>query len=210
MPLELRQAMEHNQIRFVTANYHQLQGLRLVPLGLLLVLLGMLNSGLVPPAFGAVRARYLTWIGIASMLLVALTVLAPVLYRRRYGSVDPVARGWRNAWITAAVVGVLVLGRLDTLVQWPVRTSLFLVSASLFITVWHDGRMRAHYLVPAVAWLVVSFLPTLNMSPAATRLTVFGLGGLTLIVCGIGDHLLVTRTLATPRTTDDASHPATL
>ena len=75
---------------------------------------------------------------------------------------------------------------------------------------WHDGRMRAHYLVPAVAWLVVSFLPTLNMSPAATRLTVLGLGGLTLIVCGIGDHLLVTRTLATPRTTDDASHPATL
>ena len=202
--------MEHNQIRFVTANYHQLQGLRLVPLGLLLVLLGMLDNGLLPPAFGAARARYLTWIGLAFTLLVALTVLAPLIYRLRYGSVDPVARGWRNAWITAAVAGVLVLGRLDTLVQWPVRTSLFLVSASLFITVWHDGRMRAHYLGPAVAWLAVSFLPTLNMSPAATRLTVLGLGGLTLIVCGIGDHLLVTRTLATPRTTDDASHPATL
>jgi len=202
--------MEHNKIRFVTANYHQLQGLRLIPLGLLLVLLGTLPIGLPPPALGADRARYLTWIGFAFMLLVALAVLAPVIYRRRYGSVDPIARGWRNAWITAAVVGFLVLGRLDRLVQWPVSMRLLLVSASLFITVWHDGRIRAHYLVPAVAWLVVSFLPTLNMSPAATKLTVLGLGGLTLIVCGIGDHLLLTRTLATPRITDNASHPATL
>jgi hypothetical protein len=88
--------------------------------------------------------------------------------------------------------------------------SLLLVSASLFITVWHDGRIRTHYLVPAVVWLVVSFLPILNLSPAETRLTVFGLGGLTLIVCGIGDHLLLTSALAIPRTTDDASHPATL
>ena len=87
---------------------------------------------------------------------------------------------------------------------------LLLVSASLFITVWHDGRIRAHYLAPAVAWLVASLLPTLNLSSANLKMTVFVLGGLTLIWCGIGDHLLLTRTVATPRTTDDASQPAAL
>jgi hypothetical protein len=203
--------MEHNRIRFVTANYQQLQGLRLVPLGLLLMLLGVINSAYdrLPPV-GAARASLLTWFGFAFLLLIGLTMMAPVLYRLRYGSTEPFDRGWRNGWITAAIVGFLVLLRFDRLVQWPVRMSLLLVSASLFITVWHDGRIRTHYLVPAVVWLVVSFLPILNLSPAETRLTVFGLGGLTLIVCGIGDHLLLTSALAIPRTTDDASHPATL
>src|SRR5262245_1583148 len=106
-----QQTMEYHQIRFVTANYYQLQGLRLVPLGLLLILLGMLGNVLSPPAFGAARAEYLTWIGLAFMLLVALTLLAPVTYRLRYGSVDPVARGWRNAWITAAVIAFVALGQ---------------------------------------------------------------------------------------------------
>jgi len=37
------QAMEQNKIRFVTANYHQLQGLRLVPLGLFLAFWALLE-----------------------------------------------------------------------------------------------------------------------------------------------------------------------
>ena len=87
---------------------------------------------------------------------------------------------------------------------------LLLVSVSLFITVWHDGRIRVHYLAPAVVWLAVSFLPAVNASTAGLKITVLGLGGLTLIFCGIGDHVLLARTLAKPRTTDDAPHPATV
>ena len=200
--------VEYDRIRFVTANYYQLQGLRLVPVGLILVLLGLLDAVWLPPTGGADRASVLTRVGFAFMLLLALAIVAPVIYRLRYGSIAPVDRGWRNGWITAAVIGFFALYRLDRFLQWPVRTSLLLVSASLFITVWHDGRIRAHYLVPAFAWLAVSLLPVLNLSAGDAKLTLFVLGGLTLIWGGIGDHLLLTRTVATPRTTDDVSQPA--
>ena len=203
--------MEQNKVQFVTANYHQLQGLRLVPLGLFLALwasfswLGFFDPARFPPGD---RAKVLTWIGLAFWLGLVLALAAPAYYRYRYGSVDPLDRGSRNRWITAAVIGFFVLARIDRHLQWPVSLQLLLVSLALFITVWHDGRVRRHYLAPALVWLAVSFLPAWDVSPALFRMTVFGLGGLTLVGCGIGDHLLLTRTLAIPRTTDDAPHAA--
>ena len=203
--------MEQHKIRFVTANYHQLQGLRLVPLGLFLALwasldwLGFYDPARFPPAD---RTMILTRTGYAFWLGLLLALAAPAYYRYRYGSVDPLDRHLRNRWITAAVIGFFVLARIDRGLQWPVSLSLLLVSMALFITVWHDGRIRSHYLAPAVVWLAVSFLPAWDVSPAHLRMTFFGLAGLTLVGCGIGDHLLLTRTLARPRTTDDAPHAA--
>jgi hypothetical protein len=203
--------MEQDKIRFVTANYHQLQGLRLVPLGLLLALwasldvLGFFDPARFPPGN---RTTALTRIGYAYWLGLLLALAAPAYYRYRYGSVDPFDRRSRNRWITAAVIGFFVLVRIDRDLQWPVSLHLLLVSIALFVTVWQDGRVRRHYLAPALIWLAVSFLPALDVSPAHLRMTLFGLGGLTLVGCGIGDHLLLTRTLARPRTTDDAPHAA--
>ena len=205
--------MEQNEVRFVTANYHQLQGLRLVPLGLFLAfwasvdLLGLLDPAQFPPGD---RVTVLTRIGFAYWLGLLLALAAPLYYRYRYGSVEPLDRRSRNRWITAAVIGFFVLIRIDRDLQWPVSLHLLLVSMALFITVWRDGRIRSHYLAPALVWLAVSFLPALDVSPANLRMTLFGLGGLTLISCGIGDHLLLTRTLAKPRTTDDAPYSAAL
>jgi hypothetical protein len=203
--------MEQNKIRFVTANYHQLQGLRLVPLGLFLALWASLDLlGFFDPARFAPgdHAKVLTRIGFAYWLGLLLALAAPAYYRYRYGSVDPFDRRSRNRWITAAVIGFFVLVRIDRDLQWPVSLHLLLVSMALFITVWHDGRIRSHYLAPALVWLAVSFLPALDVSPANLRMTLFALGGLTLVSCGIGDHLLLTRTLTKPRTTDDAPHSA--
>jgi hypothetical protein len=203
--------VEQSRIRFVTANYHQLQGLRLVPLGLFLALWAVLD---LLGVFGHARfpaglpAKLLTRVGAAYNLGLLLALVAPLYYRYRYGSVDPLDRRSRNRWITAAVIAFFVLGRVDRSLEWPVSLQLLLVSVSLFVTVWHDGRVRAHYLPPAILWLGASFLPTVNAPPSALEITLFGLGGLTLIACGIGDHLLLTRTLATPRTTDDAAHSA--
>lgn len=203
--------MEQSRIRFVTANYRQLQGLRLVPLGLLLALWAMLDLlGFFDPARfppGA-RAQVLTRIGLAYWLGLLLALVAPLYYRYRYGSVDPLDRGSRNRWITAAVIGFFVLGLIDRNLKWPVSLQLLLVSVSFFITVWHDGRVRVHYLAPAIVWLAASFLPALHASPADLKMTLFGLGGLTLIGCGLGDHVLLTRTLVKPRTSDDAPHSA--
>jgi hypothetical protein len=203
--------VEQNKIRFVTANYFQLQGLRLVPLGLFLVLwasldlLGFLDRAQYPPLG---YTKVLTRIGYAFWAGILLALAAPAYYRYRYGSVDPFDRGSRNKWITAAVIGVVLLVRIDRGLQWPVSLHMLLVSVSLFVTVWHDSPMRSHYLIAALVWLAASLLPALDVSAATLRTMFFGLGGLTLIGCGIGDHLLLTRTLSTPRTTDDAPHSA--
>jgi hypothetical protein len=182
-----------------------------VPLGLFLAFwasvdfLGLLDPAQFPPGD---RVKVLTRIGFAFWLGLLLALAAPAYYRYRYGSVDPFDRRSRDKWITAAVIGFFVLVRIDRDLQWPVSLHLLLVSMALFITVWHDGRIRSHYLAPALVWLAVSFLPALDVSPANLRMTLFALGGLTLVSCGIGDHLLLTRTLATPRTTDDAPQSA--
>ena len=57
--------MDYHRIRFVTDNYYQLQGLRLVPVGLILVLLGLLDPVWLTPASGVDRASVLARIGFA-------------------------------------------------------------------------------------------------------------------------------------------------
>ena len=202
--------MEHNRVRFVTANYHQLQGLRFVPLGLFIFAWGLLDfSGLLHPVEAVVSSeptRLLTRIGLGFWLALLLSLAAPLYYRLRYGSVAPLDRGRRNGWITAAMIGFLVLARLDASLQWPISLRALLVAAALFVTVWNDGAVRFHYLMPASVWLAASVMPTLAVSASDQRGVMFVLGGITLVVCGIGDHLLLTRSLTKPPHTDDAPH----
>jgi hypothetical protein len=197
-------------IRFVTANYAQLQGLRLVPLGMFLMLCAWADlAGLFDRAEHphGIPAEILTRVGLAGLLAFLLVLAAPIYYHSRYGSIEPRDRRERNRWIAATVIGFFMLAKVDRQLQWPVSLQLLLVSVALFVTVWHDGWIRRHYLVPALAWLVASRLPALDISRMDVLL---GLGGLTLIVCGLGDHLLLTRTLAAPRIDDDGSCSATI
>jgi hypothetical protein len=85
-----------------------------------------------------------------------------------------------------------------------------LVSVSLFVTALNEHWVRPYYPVLAAMWLLAACWPMLGGSPPGARLALCGLGGLTLIVIGIGDHLLLSRTLATPPSPGDAPNPTTL
>ena len=197
-------ATEDSKIRFVTANYAQLQGLRLVPLGVFLVLfaamdlMGFMDAAGVPPAD---RTRFLTRMGLAYWLAILLALAAPLYYRHRYGSVEGLDRSRRNRWITAAVIGFLVL---------PISLKLLLVSVSLFVTACREEWIRPYYPAVAAAWLAAACLPALGGTLPPAKLTLFALGGLTLIVIGVGDHLFLQRSLAKPSSISDASHPTTI
>jgi hypothetical protein len=91
-----------------------------------------------------------------------------------------------------------------------VSLSLLLVSVSLFVTAWREEWIRPYYPAVAAAWLVAACLPALGGTPPPARLTLLALGGLTLIVIGVGDHLFLQRTLAKPSSLSDASHPTTI
>jgi hypothetical protein len=69
--------MDQNRIRFVTTNYHQLQGLRFVPLGVFLTLFGLVGFlGLFDATDqpSADRAQLLTRIGLVFWLAIGLDV----------------------------------------------------------------------------------------------------------------------------------------
>jgi hypothetical protein len=88
--------------------------------------------------------------------------------------------------------------------------SLLLLSASLFVTAWHEGWIRPYYPAVAVMWLMAGCLPALGVPHPDMRLTLSLLGGLTFIVIGVGDHMLLTQSLATPPGTDDVCRPTTI
>jgi hypothetical protein len=203
--------MLHRKIRFVTANYYQLQGLRLVPLGVFLLLVGANGRGwfdwlpgrpVNPPGdLGIV------WGPLAFLAAIAAALAATAHYRRRYGAVAQYGRRRRNWLLGLAMVGFFALAQVDARVEWPILFSPLLISVSLFVTVWADGWVRAHYLFGAIAWLAVSLMPAFQPEPATALLAYYGAGGLTLIVCGIGDHLLITGTLEETGDAIDASNP---
>jgi hypothetical protein len=204
--------MEHQKIRFVTANYAQLQGLRLIPIGLFLMLTAFDVLGVFDRQgqSAADRAQALTRMGLLAWLAIGAALAAPLYYRYRYGAVEGFDRRRRDRWITAAVFGFFVLSRVDRNLDWPVSLSLMLVSVSLFVTALNEHWVRPYYPVLAAMWLLAACWPMLGGSPPGARLALCGLGGLTLVVIGIGDHLLLSRTLATPPSPGDAPHPTTL
>lgn len=203
--------MTQSRTEFVTRHYYQLQGLRLVPLGLILLCfavgnaLGWMDQRDVSPH---IRATFLTRVGLVMWVALLLALAAPFYYRRRYGSVEPLDRSARNRWITATAVGFLFLIPIDRRLDWPVSLHVMVVGLSLVVTAWHDGNARRHYMTAGLVWLAASLLPELDVSPRGLTIATFGLGGVTLIACGIGDHLLLTRTLVTPKGKDDDAYAA--
>jgi hypothetical protein len=77
------------------------------------------------------------------------------------------------------------------------------VAAALVLTVRADGWVRAHFLIAAMPWFATAWIPTLHHD-GTSRLVSYALaGGIALIVCGVGDHRLLSRTLIDP---PDAVH----
>jgi len=197
--------MRYHDIRFVTANFHQLQGLRLVPFGILFIGTPLGLMPWLPPAVDRFfEVMFGGWYSLTAALACAFLVTA--YYRRRYGTVAQHHRRLRNSLLATAVVAYWVLSaHVDTRLDWPVSLSSLFVSACLFLTVRVDGFIRVHYLFGAVIWFILAFILVFPIDPYVYVFVFYLTGGLTLIVCGIGDHLLITRTLA--GTKDHASKP---
>ena len=202
--------MLHDRIRFVTANFYQLQGLRLVPVGMYLLFIAADAVGWMDwlpgkPVDGPDAAGN-AWGLLAFAWAIFGALAATAYYRRQYGAVTQYGRGRRNAMLGVAIAWFVALAVVDVQTEWPVLLSALLVSVSLFVTVLVDGWLRTHYLAGAFAWLAVGLVP-LVAPETPVALAYGGAGGLTLIVCGLGDHRLITGTVFETGNTLDASHP---
>lgn len=199
-----------DRIRFVTANFSQLQGLRWIPLGLYLIALAASAAGQLSWLPGDDPHSEARWLGVAFCAGLIAAAGATSYYRHRYGAVAQFSRRGRNALLAVAVALFILLARFDLYAQGPIALAPFWVAAALALVVRADGWVRVHYLLAAVPWFIIAWAPPLH-ADGTTRLVSYALAGaFALMVCGIGDHRLIARTLPTRPETGHEAHPGTL
>ena len=192
----------HDDLLFAVRAYPSLQGLRLVPLGVLL--LAKAPWAVVWPGHSYLKQT----VG-ALMLLAAMLgfFLAGAYYHRRFGRVEP---RWRPLWgYLGALVGFglyIACAALDEHQYRLSLSSLFVACLCLVCYIGSKGR-RWYYLPLALMFTALTVLPLTGMvSPkemGANMGSLFNQGlGVFLVVGGLLDHRLLCRLLAAPAATE--------
>lgn len=204
------------RVRYVTANYERLQGLKVVPSGVVLLLLSALTllrfdlPGMAPEEEGALFG-VLFFLGGIFGILVA-TVLGWIVggwYERRYGKVRRSPPGRRAvALLVVGTVAFWAAYTLDATLRPPVYLPCLVIGATGTVFWWPERRFRAHYLLAATAFVVVGLLPLFGVLPrgfASEPDLLLALAGLSAVAVGVLDHLLLTKTMkALPEEEADA------
>jgi hypothetical protein len=180
------------RIHFVTQNYHNLQGLRWVAWGILCLAVAAEDGGWLPTIvlfLGAIPLSLFLfwWIG--------------VYYDRHFGQVQGPNNVQAGLLLTLTYLATaLVSFLIDRTIKPPVYLAPLVFAAGLVILYWQAGRpYRWYYLliVPLIVMIDLS-LPWLNISPAnpwpRPGVILWLFIGLSMIIGGFFDHLLLTRT----------------
>jgi len=186
--------MQVSRVRYVTRRYPQLQGLRLLPLGVVFLVSGSWRAGWLPvPA--ASHASASAWFLGGLAVAVGLSFVIRSWYTKRYGLVSHGMLHSGVVPLTALLIGVLLATWLQDQWRWiyPVPT-VFVGLALLAIGVNHRAT-RKHYIVIAALWWWMASLGMFGVS-AATQDVAFDMTiGVALIIGGLGDHWLLRDTL---------------
>lgn len=183
------------RVRYLIQHYPQLQGLRLVPLGLVFVAIALWHDGQLAWLPGTDEGGIRFWLLGALAIAVVVSYAIGAYYRRLFGTLTfaPFQSGGpRIAAIGAVLFGSFVLQ--DTF-RWSLSLPLVVVGIVLAYIGVTQRLMRGHYIGIAVACLVMANIDAFGV-PARTQRIMLDLliaGG--LLVGGIGDHLVLMRSL---------------
>jgi hypothetical protein len=202
-------AQELDRIQFVTRHFRALQGLRVVPIAVFMIVVALL-----PPT---------PW-GVLAMLVVALTLIAPMgwpplrrwmssYYADRFGAVEPMPvnpvgpRAQRVIAIGAllAFVGAMFLlfggNKLLHLPEVSRLPSPYLILGGVFLCIWllRGARpIQVHYLLVGslLIWLGAAGRGSDRMLARLPGVAPQDLAmGAALTIVGLLDHLLLVRTM---------------
>jgi hypothetical protein len=194
-------------VQYVTSHFKALQGLRIVPFGLFF-LMGALGSLAWTPWSGFMTAgiREDSLIIAAAMFL--LYGLISVYYRRRFGTVVPEEKSDKQIRRAAALWGVFVVALIiDFYYRWPVNFMMLSLAACFAFAGFDGSRRYGQILLGAVCAVWAVFPLLLGRNESTPYEAVFGIPfaawygivGITFVLVGIADHLLLVRTLRTTR-----------
>jgi hypothetical protein len=185
------------RIRFVTANYSYLQGLKWVPYGIWVLLL--LASLLVPK-----QASWASW---GLILLITVGAILAILliqryYNRAFGRAQPSLAHRLWEWGFAIVGGVLALAAfwLDVTLKLPVNLVGLTCAAAILCDYvrlnWYARSwFRGYALMLTLLVAGASWLPALGVPMWPALLTVLALMGVVLVALGVLDHRLLVQTM---------------
>lgn len=185
-----RESKQLKRIREVTANYFFWQGLRWVPVGIVIVMLGLRRSLWRPPSG--------IWHDVSLFAAVAAAiVISPLIggyYRRTFGAVcgEPGAHRRRElmkwAVVYPAMFGSLVI---DLAYKPAFFVSGPVWAGGILAYWWSTGRGRHHYLIAALCMGALGFVGWLGLvEPGKQMFSVFALVLGAIYICGgLLDHL---------------------
>jgi hypothetical protein len=180
---------ELERIRRVTANYFFWQGLRWVPLGIVIMILGLKYSPWWPLA-GAWENIFLLAV---LAIVIGISALVGRYYRRTFGHVreDPDAHQRREVMKWFLVYPLMVTSLVIDIVYKPAFFVTGFVWSVGILAYWSStGRGRPHYLVASVGMLVLSFVQWSGfIEPGKQMFSVFAVVlGAIYIIGGMLDH----------------------
>lgn len=189
------------QIKFLAANYAKLQGLRLIPVGLLCLFVAIWNN-----------ARQGQLDGPLTALVVAILLYGLIdrYYNRAFGQVKQTPSQRRREAIASIVFGILAVlaFALDTAEIIPVCALGIVFAAALFADWWTARSVQSAAPIPfpenfiaSLLILIVSILPLFGITwwkgwGINSQVTgVFMVIGTVIILTGIWGHIRVARDL---------------
>jgi hypothetical protein len=192
-----------SEVRFVATNYSNLQGLRVVPLGLCLVLVSLWANGLQHP----LKNLFVLVVSIVGSMLLLFAI--DRYYLHAFGRVQRTPESRRLEWLVSLVGGILALGAfwLDASVIMPVSLiglvfAVGLLADYIRITWLVKGRFLLYYPLGAILMAGVSVLPLLGGSnwwqAWGLKNQMLGIAiavGIYTIIAGLWGHIFLVRTL---------------
>ncbi len=192
--LETAMTADLIRIRYVTANFHGLQGLRSLPLGFIFLVAAAGTAGW-PPFSVPAQSGYPELV----VLVVCIVFYwrTGIYYQRRFGRVERSATpAWQYVVFWGLAIGASII---DGKTSLPVSL-LSLFFAGWFLSMYVAWKERIHYLGFGMILALLSLMPLLPSIPRDSKLwggfgvAFFATLGLGMIVGGLLDHRLLVRT----------------
>ncbi|HWQ45465.1 MAG TPA: hypothetical protein VN376_01290 [Longilinea sp.] len=194
------------EIRFVATNFSNLQGLKAVPLGILLVLVSLWANSLDHAAgFTDLLVPILEALGTFTLIIVI-----DRYYRRTFGRVQRTPESLRLEGLISVIGGVIALGAvwLDMTRTLPLSLVGLVFAAGLLadyvrITWLVKGRFLLYYPIGALIMAVMSILPLIGLPEwwhacgfVSQMIGITIVIGILSIIAGFWGHIYLVRTLS--------------
>jgi hypothetical protein len=192
-------------VRYVTAHYAHLQGLRLVPLGVPFLVSALWRGGWLSWWPGARAPGASMWFVLMLAAAVGVSYIIEASYRAQFGDVRALPGRGGAATLLLSFIAYMGLGWLQQWAQWPVSVVLLSVAAAFSRLGLVERGLRKHYVPLAVACLAFALWMSIDASPRLLAIACDLLIGVGLITAGIGDDRVLRRVLQPANSEDYAS-----